>query len=192
MRGDPILAIHTDVDPRESFEVEGGLHYIKGNRAPYFSLTCSGYNSGGADHATILKHFPRFADLAAMHLSDINGKPMHAVETGWYYLAGAIPGHFGTRYHMGTGSAPKTERECLETFARHCRIKFTEAVVILEQVRAKGNAARNDRQAVAKRELELIMADMVERWKREADACIENHKLVVYGDPWNSTPKESK
>lgn len=87
------------------FRVEGGLHKI-GGQTPYFTLTYTAHRrgfsnqrySGGAGHAEILKHFPQFADLAALHLSDVDGVPMHAIANGWYFIEqqdrNALKSHF--------------------------------------------------------------------------------------------------
>lgn len=83
---------------------------LRGNAAPHFTITAdvlvSGHMiAGGAMHDTIVEHFPQFADLVALHLSDHNGVPMHAEANGAYYL-----------------------RECeLSTFDNHMR--FTPADV---------------------------------------------------------------
>lgn len=80
--------------------VTAGLHYIEGNRAPHFSVTCEIWQSegwyrngqdgrcrgGGADHETILRAFPWLAPVVALHLSDENGTPMHAYKNGLYWL----------------------------------------------------------------------------------------------------------
>jgi hypothetical protein len=70
--------------PKTYMAVHGGLNCLKGNALPYFSLTCAHIEhgrdvGGGADHEAILARFPQFADLAALHLSGIDGVPMHAV-----------------------------------------------------------------------------------------------------------------
>jgi hypothetical protein len=91
MSNDPVLA--TVTKGRLTFKVYGGLHYIRGNSAPYFSLTCWGRDHGsefgGASHETILEHCPQFADLAALHMSDHNGIPTYAAENGFYHLGGS-------------------------------------------------------------------------------------------------------
>jgi hypothetical protein len=145
--------------------IGGGLHYIRGNSAPYFSLTATLYETrtdsrgrartedvaGGCMHEEILQHRPDLADLAALHLSDIDGKPMHAEANGWYDLAGTVPGAFGERYHAGNSKRhfPKpdidpakpwqktdyrepTLAEALQIFADHIRAPLAEA----ERVRA--------------------------------------------------------
>jgi hypothetical protein len=184
------------------FRVEGGLHYIRGNAAPYFSLTYTQHRrgnrnqcqSGGAGHERILELFPRFADLAALHLADIDGVPMHAEANGWYYLAGALGGA-GERYHGGqpTGYGPPPDP--LATFARHCRVTLDEAAAIRDDVRAAYAPPpphlhrqypapdAGDWRPARARWGEILDA-MRPRWKREAEACIARHHLRVYGDPW--------
>lgn len=145
-----------------TLRVEGGLEYIRGNSAPYFSLTATIHRkgfpnqcwSGGCQHDIILKHYPRFANLAALHLSDIDGKPMHAEANSWYNLAGALPDNAGQRYHVGNSErhfpkpegAPRrgswdntdyrkpTESECLGILADHLRITLAEASELRDTV----------------------------------------------------------
>lgn len=195
---DPILREHTGVKTR--IRARGGLHYIRGNHAPYFSLTYDEYEkttrgwryvAGGANHDEILKLWPDLADLAAMHLSDMDGAPIHAEANGWYHLAGYFPDAFGERYHRGNskrhfadGYRMPTSDECLEAFADHCRVTMAEAREIAEQVRKVAMAAHDNRNAVARAECARLLDAMRQRWKREAEACIAKHGLVVYGDPW--------
>lgn len=75
------------------------LQHLKGNKAPYFSITgeiwkCNKYGlkygqdcvACGCLHDEIEEHFPGlFSDVIALHLSDMDGTPMHAVENGWYW-----------------------------------------------------------------------------------------------------------
>lgn len=186
-----------------TFRVEGGLHYIKGNRKPYFSLTYDMHRkgfpnqsqSGGAGHDTILKYYPRFADLAALHLSDIDGVPSHGVANAWYWMAGALGGA-GERYHGGntelnwpceppadkpwktTEYRKGTPDEVLGIFAKHVRVSLDEAKAIREDVKSKWNYPD------MKTRLTEIVEAMKPRWKAEAEACIAAHNLKVYGDPW--------
>lgn len=184
---DPILA--TTIVDRESsdrrgrpctvratFKVFGGLHMITGNGNPYFSLTYSergpGIDSGGAGHEAILELFPQFADLAALHLSDIDGVPMHSVENGFYWLGGT---HW--------------QRPDYAVAARHFRITVDEARALTLALfgdsfsetagfLSKGEATR------AKTRLAQWVDTQRPRWKAEADACRVAHGLKVYGDPW--------
>jgi hypothetical protein len=208
MRNDPLLAIKT-LPPSDGyrvprvFKVEGGLHYIKGNSAPYFSLTYAAHRrgfpnqcySGGAGHDEILKHFPQFADLAALHLSDINGVPMHAEANGWFWLAGYYSGA-GEKYHAGASKrnfpcvAPPgkpwqnteyrepTPDECLAMWAEHGRISVDVARTLAGRWKTKFNWP--DIRACHKAWIEGQAA----RWKAEAEACIQRHNLKIYGDKW--------
>lgn len=196
MYRDPILAarsLRAGTDGYRvplTFRVEGGLHYLRGNAAPYFSLTYSQFRkglpeqcqSGGAGHERILALYPRFVDLAALHLSDIDGVPMHADGNGWYWLAGALGGA-GERFHAASGTSARTPAECLATFARHCRIPLAKAEAIRAECSAE-YANNPDGWTAAREVMNLRMADMRTRWKSEADACIARHNLRVYGDPW--------
>jgi hypothetical protein len=169
--------------------VRGGLHYIAGNSAPYFSLTADEYEngrwaSGGCQHDLILQHFPELADLAAMHLSDLDGAPMHAEANAWYWLAGTFPDAFGERYHAGNSTPAKSPVECLAVFAKHCRIGEDEAREIQESVRRVTMAAPHSRNAVARATCAELVRAMRPRWKTEAEACIKKHALVIFGDKW--------
>lgn len=242
MKPDPVLArTIIPANPAggqkypHTFKVEGGLHYIQGNSAPYFTLTYTEHRqgfpnqdySGGCNPDLILQHFPQFADLAALHLSDIDGVPMHAESNGWYQLAGALGG-FSEKYHAGNSkgnfplpadrldpAAPwrtmeqrlPTREECLQSFARHCRISIEEARQICAEVdprKWRDVAPEYDHQTKTyfvdwlsmeqtnpgyltncRARWAVICAGMHPRWKLEADACIVKHGLTLYGDPWD-------
>ena len=141
-----------------TLKVEVGLHYILGNSAPHFSITATvtdhrgRFESGGCQHELILQHFPQFADLVSLHLSDISGVPMHASGNGWYHLTGALPENAGQRYHVGNSERhmPKPEGatrrgnwdntdyrkptidECLSITAEYLRITIGEARLLRE------------------------------------------------------------
>lgn len=141
-----------------TLKVEGGLHYIRGNSAPHFSITATvtdhrgRFESGGCQHELILQHLPQFADLVSLHLSDISGVPMHASGNGWYHLAGALPENADQRYHSGNSERhmPKPEGatrrgnwdntdyrkptpdECLSITAEYLRITIGEARLLRE------------------------------------------------------------
>jgi hypothetical protein len=199
MRNEPILASRRLPAGTDGYRVPlimkvyGGLNYLKGNSAPYFSLTYWQHRvglshqceSGGAGHERILKLFPRFADLAALHLSDIDGVPMHAEANGWYWLAGSLGG-LGEQYHggnVGYGSH-RSEAECLDFFARHCRITEGEARTIRTMVGETYRNGGDERRELARARWGKLMESMRARWKREAEAAIAAHGLQVYGDPW--------
>lgn len=75
-----------------------GMHYIKGNRVPYFFITGSidervglkgwSEDSGGCIHDEIAKHFPELKPLIQFHLWGQDGIPMHYVENAVYWWKG--------------------------------------------------------------------------------------------------------
>lgn len=170
----PVLAREPVLERGGFLRVEGGLHYIRGNSSPYFSLTCSYRDGGGAAHELILRHFPQFADLAALHLSDVNGQPMHALENGFYHMG-------------GTDTFGKHNPPNWEFAANHFRITADEARQLArdlfgpwfsETAGFLSDGARAD----AKARLAAWVDQQRPRWRAEADACIRNHGLRVYGD----------
>ena len=173
-----------------TFRVEGGLHYLAGNTAPYFTLTYTQHRaghpnqcySGGAGHDVILRYFPRFADLAALHLSSIDGVPMYAEANGWYWLAGALGGA-DEQYHGGNNGQKLTEADCLDLFAKLCRVTTDEAAAIRDAARDEHDH-NPDGWAAARALWCRIMEGMRPRWKAEAEAAIAAHGLRIYGDPW--------
>ena len=182
-------------------QAEGGLHYIKGNSAPYFSLTGSkdiktgrGWSmlSGGCIHEQLTEQWPELADLAALHLSDINGAPSHAEDNGWYWLTGACDeaDHFGEEYHPGRGSFDRrTPAQCLQLFADHCRVSLTDAAMLRLAVLDAYNTQAPGRFAgksakLARAKWAEICESMRPRWAEEARACIAKHNLTIYGDAW--------
>jgi hypothetical protein len=88
--------------------VEAGLHHLRGNPLPYFSVTAEIYYPGhqnnpfacGCMDEDVLRLWPKLAPVVALHLCDSTGLPMHAEANGWYQLAGYYEGA-GERYHAG-------------------------------------------------------------------------------------------
>lgn len=177
------------------------LHYLRGNRLPYFSVTGEVAFSGARDcetcgciHAPILRHWPELAPIVALHLSDSNGVPSHDGGNALYYLAGAIGG-LGQRYHIGNserqhwnpdgtfgGYRLSTPEECLQSFADYVRVPMSEAWEIAETV----SRAEQRRATITAREpgenggvmpptastvLASIVDGMRPRWRAEADAA---------------------
>jgi hypothetical protein len=173
--GDPILRSFQS-ETRRVYAL-GGLHYLRGNSAPYFSLTIaswrivgfakrSGEDSFGAAHDEILRLWPELAPLAALHLSDWTGAPMHAKANGFYQLAG-YGGGLGAKFHAGNaehlwcaechGASPKysslapprsvcphQREKCLAQWAAHVRLPLEEARGVADAIlrEAREAAAR--------------------------------------------------
>jgi hypothetical protein len=182
MSKDPTLAMRETTNRR--IYAKGGLHYLKGNSAPYFSLTGETYiktgngrwrdDSCGSIHDELHKFFPQLDDLAALHLSDIDGVPMHALENGFYHLGGT---------HWQTPN--------FKHAAEHFRITEDEALALTRDLFGPGFSENGGFLSKgyaneAKLRLGAWIDTQLPRWKAEADACIAKHGLVVYGDEWRS------
>ena len=195
-----------------NLSVFGGLRMIKGNKSPYFVLQCwykRGDNDegGGANHELILRYYPELADLAALHLSSIDGEPMHAEANGWYHLAGDLPGNAGEPYHVGNckQNFPKpsidpvkpwettdyrmpTPNECLQIFAEYMRVPLDAAKQLRDFIATEGNRRSLSDPAAWRNLRDNEFRNWVNtqrpRWKAEAVACIAKHGLIVFGDEW--------
>ncbi len=132
------------VGPRAYSEVDAGLHYLKGNSLPHFSVTMMTWEKpnandcmdAGCQHETVLRLWPKLAPVVRLHLSDSEGKLMHMEANGWYQLAGFY-GHAGNPKRQiwapdGTFVAYRepTPDECLQSFANHVRIEVEEARIL--------------------------------------------------------------
>jgi len=163
------------------YKAYGGLHYLKGNSLPHFSLTYEEGRRGahdcemcGAAHNEILKRWPDLADLAAMHLSDIDGQPMHAVENGLYWLGGT---HWQRPdYAIAAKHFRISEQMARQLVRDYFGMSFSETAGFL----SKGEAAK------AKAKLAEWVEAQGPRWKSEAEACITKHGLVIFGDEYKA------
>ena len=187
---EPILAVIGELMPNRpdrpynGMIIKGGLHFIRSNGKPHFSLTCDVYErgrdvGGGAAHELILRKRPRLKPLADLHLSDIDGVPMHAAANGWYWLAGTVVGGFGQQFHGGNGDWGKPADECLRIFAEHVRISLQEAADLRERMLA---IAKDEGDGAARGAFDHWINQQRPRWKAEADACIRALDLDVFGD----------
>ena len=219
----PTLAskVYTDHGETYRITVHGGLHYIRGNSAPYFTITADQYrkcgngrwveDSFGCLHELIERLWPgKFTDLIAMHLSHIDGEPTHSAENGWYFARGGT--WFGARWLDADGpkyGTPATFRDSVRSVMRHFRINRKQAIKLVALGR---ESVRQDRQRHAaadwdrlnavpiasygprplvdggsyKGEFMRRVATYTERFSEEAQACIDNHGLVVFGDKWQA------
>jgi hypothetical protein len=109
---EPILDEFLGESGKIIIRVKGGLHNIKNNKSPYFSITANMKDSGGCLHDEIEKYFPgKYTDLISLHLSDMNGTPRHAVENGYYFYS---------------------DKQDMQTTKKHLRISQAEAEELFE------------------------------------------------------------
>jgi hypothetical protein len=155
--------------------VTAGLHKLDGNDRPYFSVTCrideQARNNrwqeagGGADHAEILRNFPRLAPIVAMHLSDDNGQPVHAVANAIFFA----------------GFSPRMEdAQNPGALARHLRITTEEADELISEC----IDADDPREA-----LTAYVESQYDRWAHEARAAIALLDSLIAKTSEVSSPK---
>lgn len=156
-------------NPKNYIEATAILHKI-GNQKPYFSLTGCVVENGresysGAIHDEILKAFPQLADIAALHLSDIDGKPMHSFENGKYWAGftkyqDANSKHLADLWRISQDDAAGLLYDALNDKSHEIEVETGE--IVLEETLLK---EFHDRQ--------------IPRWKQEADAAIKKHSLEL-------------
>lgn len=131
-------------------------------QAPYFSVTGEAYRitgrqgrppmlASGCIHDYIQQVTSRFDDVIALHLSDIDGTPMHAVENGLYWLG-------------------QNKYQALDTeeAKRHFRCTDSEIIELLA-------AYKYGKQAY----IDYIDKHLRPRWQQEAQAVIDKYGLEV-------------
>jgi len=140
----------------------------------YFSITAELYEAGkqltyrniiacGCMREEILKAAPELKPLVDIHLSKLDGIPMHAEENGWYWLAKAA--RIKQQYEP-----QELPEECLKIFSEHCRISLDKAKRLVALVKAEPEefSAR----CLWRKKCEA----MKKRWSKEALAAT---KLLV-------------
>ena len=169
-------------------EVEYGLHKI-GSQKPYFSVTGTLYrrdiksrnqDMAGCIHDIVLDYYPGMEDIISLHLSDIDGIPMHHATNGYYWLAGTVPGGLGEEYHGGSGPSGKTPAECFHILCSHLRISEDEARDIREKVQNAIALTPGIKEGLyaGKKCFYEYVDSLKPRWKKEADAIISKYHLI--------------
>ena len=161
----PIIRQNKSIGKNLNMTVYGGLHYIHGNKKPYFSITADikegrrEYMSGCC-HNDIEKVYPELSDVIALHLSDINGEPSYAIENGYYWVT-AMQGN--NRWEKDT------EKDYVGIFSHYVRISRDGAIALSKRIKDKTEFA------------EWINTQKP-RWEQEAQSIIKKHNLVLFGD----------
>lgn len=134
---------------------------------PYFSITadlCSndrftdrGIFAWGCLHDEILQVCPELKPFVDLHLSTLDGVPMHAEANGWYWLAKAagIPQKY---------EPEQSDLDCFKFFMDHARMTGPEVMELIKKVKF----AKNPREIWQKQ-----IDGLRPRWKSEADAALK-------------------
>lgn len=162
--------IHISEGKQHWIKATATLQWLRGNAKPYFSLTAEGRDNGsefgGCCHEEILKHWPDLQPLVDLHLSDIDGVPMYAVENGFFHLGGT---HW--------------ERPKFDVAARHFRITEAEARKLVDDLFGDsfshhGGFLSKGAAAAAKVRLAEWVEAQKPRWLEEANHAIDTFELV--------------
>lgn len=147
----------------------------------YFSITADGYRRCGCLHDEILELNPALKPFVDLHLSDLDGVPMHAEANGWYWLAKAA----GIPQRWEPEQDAKT---CLKYFRDHVRLP--NCLAILDAIKweyQKGRESVAQNESVTERteqEMQkvgaararvawgLFLEAMHPRWKAEAEHAL--------------------
>jgi hypothetical protein len=150
---------------------EARLYRVGGNEHPHFSLTGVETDRGrevawGQLHERLLEVWPDLAPLAAIHLADDRGVPMHAAANMAYWL-GFAPVYESSRSY---GPTPPD----LDVASRHWRITVAEAKALLDRCDdTVGDLGQPDRYALAAAFLgEVAETTMAATWQQEADEAL--------------------
>lgn len=173
---------------------EGFIRISVSTEKKYFSITADlcidqrfsdgGIFACGCLHDEILQVCPELKLFVDLHLSDLDGVPMHAEENGWYWLAKAagIPQKYEPR---------NSDLDCFAFFMKHSRMSGPEAqeligkilqayqkgknsVALSEQVSPRTMEEQQKVGAAKAREVWGKALDGLRpRWKSEADEALK-------------------
>lgn len=166
---------------RAALTAFGGLHYIRGNTAPYFTLTGEVYiagrhdiEEGGCLHERLIDEWPELGPLAEIHGASMDGAPMYAEENGWFWLAG----------YLGVVTTYiRDSDDCLGAFARHIRVTRDEASRIASSIVLACVEGLDNAEAL-REEWGQRCESMRPRWATEAQNLVDAYGLHVFGDKY--------
>jgi hypothetical protein len=142
------------------------------------------WNMGGCLHDEIIAAAPELKPLVDLHLSDLEGVPMHAFENGFYWLAkvAGIPQKYEPEQSI---------EQCAKYLQSHLRVGFAETlstcalvceaynqgkakIATSELVTEKCRAMQHEQGVFdAKVLFKKIVEEMKPRWKKEAEKALD-------------------
>jgi hypothetical protein len=114
------------LDPEQGeFIIQYGTHKI-GEQIAYVCVTVTGWSQGrfyrgrqrepdfyGGCHELVFKHAPELKELIDLHLTSVDGVPMHYIENAKYWWECA------THTSKWSGQEKRSTKECAEIFRKH-------------------------------------------------------------------------
>lgn len=149
---------------RGYFGISGMLWEKRGTRSGR-TRYCEGrdFDAGGQITEDILRAFPRLKPLLDLHLSTLNGVPMHAIENGWYFYQGHAADYAGAQ---GREVAAKLLRVKIEDLP-----EMTSKAEFIDFVQAQmPRWAEEARQALA-----FIEQLREEKESNDVDCALQDH-----------------
>jgi len=191
---DPILAgpkEYTKGGQTYRITVRGGLHYIRGNSQPYFSVTADidektrggrwRDHSGGCCHDEIVRVFPSLAPLVSMHLRHMDGAASAGGGNAFYWIMGGQ--FFPANSWMADNTAEEKRREYV---ANELQLPRAESDAIFDAFKIYAISPSMIVEGRARFMREIVEPSR-QRWADNAAFVIQHFGLQIYGDRW--TPK---
>lgn len=152
----------------------------------YFSITAwfggqrDGY--GGACHEKILELRPEFQGFVDLHLSDLNGVPMHCVQNGLYWLQGCVDKALSD--NMFEYGPEQTAEKCFENLRAHLRTTPNETRALIAAINEYfhvRSAIQDEKDAAkeAQNLFKLFVESKKPQWEKEADRALEFLKKLL-------------
>lgn len=133
----------------------------------YFSVTGETKYSCGCIHNEILETFPNLKPLVDLHLSNLDGKPMHCLENGFYWACKVI----GIKRPY---EPDQSIEDCKRIFKEHLRLFHCDALFKeMKDVYDTFDGDEANKVLAAK----LVLQDFIEKlkpaWKKQADNALK-------------------
>jgi hypothetical protein len=150
-------------------QTEEGTLTITIKADKYFSITGElkykdRSSCGGCIHDEILKAAPHLVPFVNLHLATLDGKPMHTIENGFYWLkkAAGIPQKY---------EPEQTPKECFSILQKHLRIDDCSARTLLTDCIFAYNKNNNaqDAKIIFVQEVDKLLP----QWEKEAQEALK-------------------